>query len=132
METLYRDPAFQPDEKALKQLPDLSCSAGENLVAIGADGAVYPCLQLLSPIGNLVKQRFSDVWSRRNNAFAAIRAAAFGHLSECTNCADAMLCQRCPGLALLEEGSISAPSRIACTIAKLHRKLIESRKKVLF
>jgi radical SAM protein with 4Fe4S-binding SPASM domain len=125
LETLYRDPSFTPDKDALNRLPDLSCSAGENLVAIGADGSVYPCLQLLVPIGTLKKQRFAAIWSDKNKTLTSVRKAAFSDLPECNTCIDAPLCQRCPGLALLENGAVSAPSRIACTIAEIQRGLLK-------
>jgi radical SAM protein with 4Fe4S-binding SPASM domain len=118
LQKLYADKSFftkpvVPDE------PDLSCSAARNLIAIGCDGTVYPCLQLLLPLGNLHDKSLSAVWSNGNVLLRRYRAITTARIAGCDRCRISRLCQRCPGMALVEDGDLRGPSRIACQIASI-------------
>jgi radical SAM protein with 4Fe4S-binding SPASM domain len=120
----YRDPGiFQKPASPFVAEPELDCSAGHNLAAIGCDGTVYPCLQLLLPLGNLKRRPFSEIWNNRNRPLARYRSIAPDDIATCRSCDNAKFCQRCPGVALLEDGDLTGPSRIACTVASVIKSL---------
>jgi AdoMet-dependent heme synthase len=98
---------------------NLLCSAGHNLVAIRSDGNVYPCLQLPAPLGNIKRTAFSKIWSGRNIKTSRYLGIKPEELTACFSCKLASKCQRCPGLALLEENDLLAPSKTACKIAEI-------------
>lgn len=102
-----------------RQIADLSCSAGHNLICIGSDGTVYPCLQLRLPLGNIKKTNLSKIWSKFNQKLTKYRQISFSDLSKCCKCVYSVICQRCPGLALLEDGDLLSASKISCKIAKI-------------
>lgn len=105
----------------------LMCSAGRNLAAISADGTVYPCLQLLLPLGNIKRSTLSTIWSGKNPALKKYRSITDKDIDTCKACPKIAFCQRCPGLALLEDGSLTGPSRICCEIAEIQSKRQEKR-----
>lgn len=102
---------------------DLSCSAGFNMLSISPNGTVYPCLQLLLPLGNVRKQKLNLIWSADNPPLARYRAISSHDLTVCGACALTPYCQRCPGLALLEDGSLTGLSRISCIVAKIQEDI---------
>ncbi|MGA2091056.1 MAG: radical SAM protein [Endomicrobiales bacterium] len=105
------------------EVSDFICSAGLNMVSIGPSGTVYPCLQLLLPLGNIKYERFQTIWSDANPVLNRYRSLTLEDIDECRVCHHSDYCQRCPGLALLEDGSMSGPSRISCVTADIHHQL---------
>lgn len=97
----------------------LMCSAGRNLAAISADGTVYPCLQLLLPLGNVKRSTLSTIWSDGNPVLRKYRSITAKDIQTCKTCDKISFCQRCPGLALIEDGSLTGPAQICCTIAEI-------------
>lgn len=112
----------------------LSCSAGRNFAAVAYDGTVYPCLLLMMPVGNLKETGFKKIWNsvsvRKNvvtyvknkdySPLGLLRSLTPEALPVCSKCDLVAACQRCPGLALLEDGDLLGPSRIACQIAMIN------------
>jgi radical SAM protein with 4Fe4S-binding SPASM domain len=123
LEKLYKDPIFFQKPVKNQEKPDLTCSAGTNLLAIGFDGKVYPCIQYKVPLGDLKTQEFSEIWSKHNKPLNQIRENNVGKMPECLDCKLLHLCQRCPGIALLEDKTVFGPSRIACDIAAIQHKI---------
>ena len=121
MSKLFGDPLLGVEYKPPSGTADFSCSAGVNLVTIGYDGKVYPCLQLLVPVGNLLKQEFSEIWRGKNPALSLFRELSIDDLPKCGKCGLALICRRCPGIALLEDGTLTGPSKIACKIAGIEK-----------
>ncbi|OGS19267.1 MAG: hypothetical protein A2219_04395 [Elusimicrobia bacterium RIFOXYA2_FULL_50_26] len=93
------------------------CSAGHNLAAIICDGTLYPCLQLPLVFGNLKKNSFAKLWN--SDEAKDFRKITDCDLVECSSCKLSSFCQRCPGLALIENGSLLGPSKTSCEIAQL-------------
>ncbi|MBN1823206.1 MAG: radical SAM protein [Endomicrobiales bacterium] len=121
---IYRELGEKPPEApARRRLDDLSCSAGRNVISIISDGTVYPCLQLALPLGNIKHQKLDRIWSQKNKVLAGYRSISNKDIAVCNSCDMAYLCQRCPGIAKLEDGSLFGPSKIACQIAKIHKKM---------
>lgn len=101
---------------------DLFCSAAHNLLAIGFEGTVYPCLQLPLQLGNLKKTSLTDIWDNNNKYINQYRKINTSDLKRCSTCKINYFCQRCPGLALIEDRNLYGPSKIACQIAKVIKK----------
>ncbi len=104
-----------------QQMPEL-CSAGLSTCSINPYGDVTPCLQLLLPAGNVRRQRFMKIW-REAPTLELIRSLRPEDISGCRNCKLLHYCARCPGLALLEDGDLLGPSRIACRQARIFKEL---------
>ena len=90
---------------------------GGNLAAIICDGTLYPCLQLPLVFGNLKKNSFAKLWN--SDEAKDFRKITDCDLVECSSCKLSSFCQRCPGLALIENGSLLGPSKTSCEIAQL-------------
>jgi radical SAM protein with 4Fe4S-binding SPASM domain len=98
------------------------CSAGKNFCSISPYGDVYPCIQLLISAGNLKESKFKKIWNH-SKVLKNIREIKMGNLKICKNCDIIYYCNRCPGLAHLEDGNLYGPSKIACEIAKIRKNL---------
>jgi radical SAM protein with 4Fe4S-binding SPASM domain len=95
---------------------DFLCGAGHNVCAVDPAGNLYPCLQLPVKLGNLVRRRFSSIWT--NSAWLKKwRQAGLKDLKACAACPSLEFCSRCPGISLLEEGDVFAPNKAACEMA---------------
>jgi len=99
---------------------DLFCSGGHNSCGIDSYGNVYPCLQLLIPLGNLRDKTFSKIWHPGNGSkLTQLRKFKQDDLQVCNKCTYAENCRRCPGLALLEDGNLLGPSSLSCKMVKV-------------
>jgi radical SAM protein with 4Fe4S-binding SPASM domain len=103
---------------------DFFCGAGKNVFGINPYGEVYPCLQLPLAVGNLRKKSFVDIW-KKSVWLKKWRKLSIRDLKECPDCKYLSFCNRCPGLALVEDGNLMGPSRIACDIAKMRYSLLK-------
>lgn len=103
----------------------LECSAARSLAAVSADGELYPCPQLRVSAGNLLEKDFAVLW--RGPTFEYLRKAFLPSDSNCSNCAHLPYCQRCPGLALVEDGSIFSPPSEACKLSGIRRLVAVSK-----
>lgn len=130
LEILFSDPLIAEDHNSALGEPDLGCSAGLNLLAVGYDGTVYPCLQYMTPLGSLEEGKLSEIWNKNNKALTAIREITLKDMPECAKCALAAICQRCPGIALLEDKTLYGPSRIACKIASIQASVSSKNKRI--
>lgn len=106
----YRD--FDPSHE-LRPLHHTPCRAGQQAVAINPRGEVWPCNALPIACGNLREQSFEDIWSGSED-LAEIRDLRWAKLAECNRCQLRSYCQRCHGMALLEQGEMRGPSLEAC------------------
>ncbi|TSC96389.1 MAG: radical SAM protein [Parcubacteria group bacterium Athens0714_26] len=97
------------------------CYSGFNTCAITPVGKVLPCNQFLVEVGDLHKQTFKQIW-RNSSQLQFLRNIKISNLS-CATCSLLHLCARCPGLALLEGGSMFGNSPENCRIAQVRNKL---------
>jgi len=102
------------------------CSAGKNFAAVNPYGDVLSCLQIPLSAGNLKRKSFKEIW-RNSPLLKKIRGMKLGDLKECGNCKDIRYCNRCPGLALLENGSLFGKSKSACQMAVMRKKSRKSK-----
>lgn len=119
---LYKDNNSASEKKKIRALSSfdndpLFCSAGHNLLAIDCTGNIYPCLQLPKAMGNLKNHSFKSLWNSK--ALTNFRGIKTEEIKVCSSCASKESCQRCPGLALIEDGDLYGPSKIACQLVKI-------------
>jgi len=108
---------------AMNQSRDLPmCKAGLSFLHINADGSVLPCVALPVEAGNVREQSLRDIWDT-SELFARMRTTTMKDLDTCSDCELYVLCYRCPGLALLEDGDMYGPSRTGCENAEIKREL---------
>ena len=121
---LYRHPHFYPEgmQGPWEQGPDPTCYAGRNIVAVNPYGDVLPCLQFLVPMGNLRERSFEEIW-REQAGYREMKNLTLKDLPGCVDCSLQKFCGRCPGLALLETGSVTKPCPVACVLAEARKRI---------
>jgi len=107
--------------------PSPVCDAGRNSVAITPYGDVLPCLQFIVSMGNLREKAFAEIWADKGK-YLDYMDIKEDELGECAKCGLRNFCGRCPGLALLERNSATAPCRSACLSAEARKILYEKRR----
>jgi radical SAM protein with 4Fe4S-binding SPASM domain len=132
MKTLLGDDSIAPGTimlgtsmytDAMNQSRDLPmCKAGLSFVHIDADGSVLPCVALPLSAGNVRQQPLREIWENAE-LFQKLRRTTMKDLDKCSDCDLYVLCYRCPGLALLEDGDMFGPSRTGCLNAEIKREL---------
>jgi AdoMet-dependent heme synthase len=110
----------------LRPLHHTPCRAGQQAVAINPQGEVWPCNALPIACGNLREQSFADIWSG-SHALDEIRYLRWASIAECNVCELRPYCQRCHGMALLEQGKLEGPSLEACRHAVAVRDTLRER-----
>jgi len=118
------------------------CSAGKNLCSISPYGDVYPCLQLPIRLGDLRRKSFNEIWHPEKHGLPQIkkmriaadkqtrytidelRKTRIEDITVCCGCSSAGICNRCPGLAYLEDGDFKGPSTIACQVTKIIKNTV--------
>ena len=115
-----------PHDVAVKRQ---TCGPARNGCAISPYGDVYPCTQLILPLGNVREERFSEIWNSNSETLSHIRSIkTFSDLQGCSDCQDLWLCQRCHGLAYLETGDICAKYKLGCNATKVVKRVNEQTK----
>jgi radical SAM protein with 4Fe4S-binding SPASM domain len=104
---------------------DPLCAAGVNSLYIAPNGDVSPCMLLLGEGGNVKRESVQDIWHKPY--FEKLRNMKFEDLGACAACNAAPFCDRCAGLAYLEEGDLYGPSAHDCTMAKLRQEAVKRR-----
>ena len=97
------------------------CAAGWSNCAVSACGDVTPCVAWPAVAGNVREAPLAEIWSHAP-LFRRVRQTRNRDLAVCAGCADLGRCSRCPGSALLEDGSVDGPSRAACLVAAARRE----------
>ena len=111
LRTTYAD--FDPRTSSLRPLDHAPCRAGQQAASINPRGEVWPCNSLPLPCGDLRKQSFDEIWFG-SAELADIRDLRWAKIAECNRCELRAYCQRCHGMALLEQGEMKGPSLEAC------------------
>ncbi len=132
---IYRDPKINPIREitasaklsgANELRADVGCKASHSYCSISPYGDVYPCGQLLLPCGNLREESFEHIWQHSSNMHRA-RSATTYLPPVCSECELLKYCQRCPGLALAEDGDLWGPSSRACRNARIKKRAAEEQ-----
>lgn len=133
LKQIFSDRVLNPDsterhEKSETQLAEESeavmCNAGRGACVISPEGEVYPCAALRISFGNLKERSFLEIWRSSENALR-LRALRFSDLPACSKCRLSEYCDRCPGMALLEDGDLRNPANFFCQIARIRKSIAE-------
>jgi len=103
------------------------CEAGRNTIGISPTGEIYPCIQLQLSAGNIRDRSLKEIWEN-GPIMHQLRNLRVQDLKHCATCKLQKYCNRCPGLAHLEDGDWLGRSSRACQIAGIRRKIDLERK----
>jgi radical SAM protein with 4Fe4S-binding SPASM domain len=103
------------------------CAAGASSLYISPRGDIYPCVHFPRSAGNLRRQKLKHIWET-SPVFRQVRKISPNSLDECPSCEHVAYCARCPALAEKEDGSLTGPSRWACTTAEAMKTVFQSKK----
>ncbi|WP_428265098.1 radical SAM/SPASM domain-containing protein [Haliangium sp.] len=117
---------FDPAADDLRPLEHTPCRAGQQAASIDPRGEVWPCNALPLPCGNLREQSFAEVWYG-SAALDEVRYLRWASIAECNQCGLRAYCQRCHGMALLEQGELRGPSLEACRHAVAVRDALRAQ-----
>jgi radical SAM protein with 4Fe4S-binding SPASM domain len=113
-------PSMGPDDRVKM------CDAGRNSMAINPWGEVYPCVQMLVPCGNVREKSVLEIWYG-SRELRSLRSITPDDLTQCQTCEVKQYCSRCPGQALLEDGSLTGCHSRAKVIARIRKRLAEQQ-----
>jgi radical SAM protein with 4Fe4S-binding SPASM domain len=105
---------------------DPLCAAGVNSLYIAPNGDVFPCMLLLEKKGNVKDASVNDIWNMPY--FQKLRGIRFEDLGACAACSAAAFCDRCAGLAALENNDLYGKSPHDCTIARIRKEAVRRRR----
>ncbi|MDD3627058.1 MAG: radical SAM protein [bacterium] len=109
---------FQDDIDRGKNVHDIMCTMGRNVMAITPVGDVLPCITLRYPVGNLREQALKDIWIN-SEKLKWIRGLKDENFTECFNCSMKRLCRVCPGLNYTFNNNFFTPAKQKCRLTKI-------------
>lgn len=107
-----------------KPLTKPICGTGSIGCYISPYGFVYPCAQLLLPMGNIREKSFKEIWygnSALQEALAGFNT--YGDMADCVECPYVRFCRKCVGLAFLETQDIKKCYNTLKSISKIDYEL---------
>ena len=85
------------------------CGTGSIACYISPYGDVYPCIQLLIPMGNIRQKNFRDIWYAPSPLRSQLNMLKqYKDMLPCRSCQYIGFCKKCIGLAYLEKGDLTA------------------------
>ncbi len=133
IETIMADNRlFSPDialSVPTRATDSLICQAAKGSGYIRANGDVMPCARLPFSLGNIRQKPFSEIWLASEERGRLLKMT-WADLPHCAHCDIAWICARCPAIALLEHGDLTAKSEAACTQARALSKLCGEVQKI--
>lgn len=103
------------------------CKAGKSMISVAPNGDVFPCNVFPVKLGNLRQANFDKIWHLEPCAeLRYLRSMRRADLYACNKCELSIYCQRCPGIAFIESGSLDGPSSSACRQAETRRRLYQA------
>lgn len=97
---------------------DEACGSLKYTISIDSLGNIYPCNSFYYKLGNIKEMTLDNVW--KSEKLKKVQNIMKSDLKKCNNCDLKNLCNRCPGLAYLEDNDMFGCSSSAMFIAK-HR-----------
>ncbi len=126
-------PHVRERQKALRVTENLLerslCRAGFDSCAVKPNGDLHPCI-FLPRVGNLLDSDFQELW-RQTPWLDLYRHLKVKNIEQCRHCQLLPGCQRCSGLAGLENHNYFGPQDFACVVAEVESEaLLESKEGV--
>ena len=118
---LLSDPRiYEPGEAGpvAEKLRQSVCRIGKAMVAVAPNGDVWPCLSIQEKLGNLLESDLRSIWVG-NPILEKYASICWQDLPKCRVCELLPYCGRCHANAMLEDGDLYGPSRLACQAARL-------------
>lgn len=106
---------------------DVPCAAIFYGFSIDCKGDVYPCNSLYYKIGNILENKIQDIWNN-SPKLQELKKIKNSDLYECKECSLKDTCERCPGLALLEDQDLLGCSTVAKSLAIARKKASQTLK----
>lgn len=98
------------------------CAAASRFCAISANGDVLACTILPGSDANINERPFAEIW-RHSAWLERVRSIRRSDLHTCSSCPKLSYCGRCHAQALVEDGDLLGPSRVAQERAGLLEEL---------
>jgi len=95
----------------------VSCTAGFSSLTVTPDGEVFPCMQMRASMGNVRRSTLRKIWHHSPLTLYLMSMLTLP-IPDCRDCELANDCMRCPGLALIETGSLWKSSPSICRMAR--------------
>lgn len=105
-----------------------ACYAGREQISIDPEGAVFPCLDLRLPMGNLLQNNLDYILEKRK---PLLKAYTLEKIDKCWRCGIVEYCDSCIGTSLLEHGKFTEPSQHKCDISHFYHEANLRRKEVI-
>lgn len=106
---------------------EIPCGAAHMSCYISPYGIVTPCVQVPIECGSLREKTFTEIWSN-SSELKAFRAIRFSSIPKCAKCDLFAYCRPCPGLNLIETGSLFIPPSRVCKEAEYMKTLNKKRR----
>lgn len=120
-EALKGDPAPWPDDPLSKPI----CGAGTLGCYVSPYGDVYPCIQLLVPMGNTREQSFKEIWFNPSPAREILDPLkTYQDMPLCRDCGYVKTCAKCLGIAYLETMDVKGCYELLKYTAKIEHELL--------
>lgn len=121
----FKERKIQGQDYKLRPVKENSrlCGSGLATCNITPYGEVNPCVQVrVKNENNLNNKSFIDIW-RNNPEFSYLRSLCLKDKKDCQNCRFITYCFSCPGISLLERGSLLDRLPEACRQARLRKEI---------
>jgi radical SAM protein with 4Fe4S-binding SPASM domain len=118
---IFMDKKISP-KGDLPTAPAQLCEAGRNTLSISPNGDVVPCIQLPLVAGNIRQQSLRDIWEG-SPVMLRTRNWTTDDLSDCPTCSLQKHCNRCAGMALVEDGDEMGCSSRARQVARVREQI---------
>jgi radical SAM protein with 4Fe4S-binding SPASM domain len=115
------------ERMTIEKFNEIPCGAGHMSCYISPYGMITPCVQVPIECGSLRERRFSEIWSN-SLELRAFRAIRLSDMPKCTECELFAYCRLCPGLNLVETGSLFTPPPRVCKEAEQMKTLNKKRR----
>lgn len=96
------------------------CSCARNVVGVGLDGVVFPCIGAPIPSGDLREKSFQEIWDN-SLEFKKIRDLKQSDFSECNSCDVKHYCNRSSGSAFVNTDNYTGCDPMALKVAKIRK-----------
>ncbi|MBU4342944.1 MAG: radical SAM protein [Candidatus Omnitrophica bacterium] len=100
------------------------CGAGFVSCNITPYGELNPCVQIRLENNSLKDKSFMEIW-KGHKEIRALRNMRMADKEDCWGCELISYCFVCPGVALLESGSLTAKLPEACRQARIKKEIYE-------
>lgn len=118
---IFTDKTITP-KGDLPSAPAQICEAGRNTASVSPMGDVFPCLQLPIKAGNIREKSLKEIWNE-GEIMKELRGLQMHDLKQCPTCSLQAYCNRCAGMALLEDGDHMGCSSRARQVATIRQQI---------